>query len=495
MGAYWVDYDQDGFLDLFVQDHAGGSAAPNHLYRNNGATNAWLTVKCVGTSSPRFGTGAKVHAYATSCGRPLWQLRLIDAGGTCWGGQSFEANFGLGDALVVDTLRIEWPSGLVQELHNIPAKQILTVTEPPRLIQVVRTNPTQIQLAVKSWTGFQYRVEASSDLVHWEGLGLVTNLNGTIEIDDPQASSSPHRFYRLALPRTETVATFVPPAFPEGIAADRQGNVYVSVVPTGEIRRIAPDGTQSAFAQVPATSLAAGLTLDGDGNLYVAVAPMPPDPAKHGVWKVTPNGTASLFAALPPESLPNDVAFDAHGTLFVTDSIGGKIFHIDAQGQTSEWVVTPLLLGPPNPQPPHPPFPIGANGLAFAGTNVFVCNSDLGTIVQVPVNPDGTAGTSEVFADDPRLFGPDGIKADAQGNLYVASVVQNLILRVSPQKNIEVLADVADGLDSPSSLCFGATATQRTSLFVVNYALVSAMTPGGTPRPGIVRIEVGFVGR
>ena len=49
-------------------------------------------------------------------------LRGLDAA-------ALEAHFGLKDATVVDTIRIEWPSGIVQELHNVPAKQILTVTE------------------------------------------------------------------------------------------------------------------------------------------------------------------------------------------------------------------------------------------------------------------------------------------------------------------------------------------------------------------------------
>jgi hypothetical protein len=42
-------------------------------------------------------------------------------------------HFGLGDATVAEVVRIEWPSGIVQELSNVEANQILTVTEPARL--------------------------------------------------------------------------------------------------------------------------------------------------------------------------------------------------------------------------------------------------------------------------------------------------------------------------------------------------------------------------
>ena len=41
--------------------------------------------------------------------------------------ESLIAHFGLGDATKVTTLRIEWPSGAVQEIPNVAANQILTV--------------------------------------------------------------------------------------------------------------------------------------------------------------------------------------------------------------------------------------------------------------------------------------------------------------------------------------------------------------------------------
>jgi hypothetical protein len=43
-----------------------------------------------------------------------------------------------------------------------------------------------------------------------------------------------------------TVALFNPAAFetPEGVQFDRHGNAYLSMALTGEIRKIAPDGTQ-----------------------------------------------------------------------------------------------------------------------------------------------------------------------------------------------------------------------------------------------------------
>jgi hypothetical protein len=192
MGAHWVDYDRDGFLDLFVNNRGGIAAGPNLLYRNNGNSNNWLCVTCVGTASPRDGTGAKVRAKATIRGKEMWQLRLINSGGTCWGSQSFVAHFGLGDATNVDVLRIEWSSGTVQELHNVPAKQYLTVTEPTKLAM-----PSPGEVHVQCWKGMAYRIEGSPDLSAWTPLATVTNLTGRLQWTDTNGLSQGARFYRV----------------------------------------------------------------------------------------------------------------------------------------------------------------------------------------------------------------------------------------------------------------------------------------------------------
>jgi hypothetical protein len=188
--ADWVDYDNDGFLDLFVAPSAdNGSFASNLLYHNTGNSNAWLEVKLVGTVGNRSAIGAKVHVHATIGGKSFWQMREVRDGG------SLVSHFGLGDATNVETLRIEWPSGTVQEFSNIAAKQILTTTEPPRLL-ATKTNGVP-QFSLKGGRGFQYEVDSSTDLKAWSSIGLltITNLNGMAQIVDTNAPTA-NRFYR-----------------------------------------------------------------------------------------------------------------------------------------------------------------------------------------------------------------------------------------------------------------------------------------------------------
>ncbi len=41
-------------------------------------------------------------------------------------------HFGLGRSLAADSVKVHWPSGIVQELGGVPADQIIKVKEPSK---------------------------------------------------------------------------------------------------------------------------------------------------------------------------------------------------------------------------------------------------------------------------------------------------------------------------------------------------------------------------
>jgi len=200
-GSYsgsWIDYDNDGFLDLYVVNGNDAATANtmNFLYHNNGNHNAWLKVKLVGTVSNRDGVGAKVRVQAKYAGQVRWQRRDI-SGGDVYNGNNQYAHFGLGNATNVDLVRIEWPSGIVQELRDVAPKQLLTVTEPAQLDAV---GAGQVQ--IRSWKGMVFIVEASPDLSQgtWTPVATATNTTIPLLFVDPSAGSQSQRFYRVKTP-------------------------------------------------------------------------------------------------------------------------------------------------------------------------------------------------------------------------------------------------------------------------------------------------------
>ena len=189
--AAWADYDNDGFMDVVMVGNSGGR---NALFHNNGNTNHWINIRLAGTASNRAAIGAKVRVMATIGGKTFWQRRDISAGGSLASQSDLRASFGLGDATNIDTVRIEWPSGTVQELHNIASKQFLTVTEPARLQGSVSDG--QYRLVLNGGVGFTYEVQTSINLVDWTSLTNVVTTNMTMPVISLDVTQVHQKYFR-----------------------------------------------------------------------------------------------------------------------------------------------------------------------------------------------------------------------------------------------------------------------------------------------------------
>lgn len=195
-GAAWGDYDNDGFLDLFVC-FGVWAIRTNALYHNHGNPNAWIKIRCVGTDSNRSAIGAKVRVRAKIGGIDRWQLRQI-VGSEGWlSYNSPEALIGLGDARVVDILRVEWPSGIVQEFRDVPVRTTLTVVERTSL-RVEATSANGIHLHLTGPRQQRYRVDSSANLSDWTPVAtlVLTNHDGTAVLPFPAIPGESGRFFR-----------------------------------------------------------------------------------------------------------------------------------------------------------------------------------------------------------------------------------------------------------------------------------------------------------
>ncbi len=130
-GSAWGDYDNDGFLDLFVtngEDNTDFNTGPQFLYHNSGNGNHWLKIKLVGTTSNRQGLGAKVTFRA----RRLTQFRELNgADGHFYGQGAAPLHFGVGPVTMISRIMVEWPSGRVQQVRRVAVDQEITITETP----------------------------------------------------------------------------------------------------------------------------------------------------------------------------------------------------------------------------------------------------------------------------------------------------------------------------------------------------------------------------
>ncbi|MEO8665129.1 MAG: FG-GAP-like repeat-containing protein [Ignavibacteria bacterium] len=136
-GTGTADYDNDGDADLVV---ANINNENNFLYQNNATsenTNKWINIKCEGTISNRSAIGARVMVKANINGAPVWQMRDI-TGQMGYNSQNdLRAHFGLGSAFVIDSIKILWPSGSVNSFTNIAVNEFVTITENTGVTAIV----------------------------------------------------------------------------------------------------------------------------------------------------------------------------------------------------------------------------------------------------------------------------------------------------------------------------------------------------------------------
>ena len=120
-GAAFGDYDNDGDIDVLI------SALDDRptLLRNDTAGGHWFTVRLEGTTSNRSAIGAKV-TIQTAGGQQTSEVR---SGGSYISQNDSRAHFGLGDARVVDTVSIRWPTGKIQTARSLAADRFYVATE------------------------------------------------------------------------------------------------------------------------------------------------------------------------------------------------------------------------------------------------------------------------------------------------------------------------------------------------------------------------------
>ena len=139
-GASLCDLDGDGDLDVVVNNWN----SPAAVYENTTTDGRAFTVQLYGRGGNRFGLGARATATLPD-GR-----RLVRE---CWSSRGYlsghapELHFGLGADERARSLRVEWPSGHVQEFADVRAGMRHTIREPAGAPAARRPEPPRATLA------------------------------------------------------------------------------------------------------------------------------------------------------------------------------------------------------------------------------------------------------------------------------------------------------------------------------------------------------------
>jgi hypothetical protein len=122
-GAATADFNGDGKLDVIVSTNNG----PAYLYRNDSDIkgNHWLRVTLQGTKSNRDAIGAVVRLK--TAGLSQWQA--VHSGSSYASQSELALTFGLGKDAQVQSLQVEWPSGLKETIRNVRVDRANRIVE------------------------------------------------------------------------------------------------------------------------------------------------------------------------------------------------------------------------------------------------------------------------------------------------------------------------------------------------------------------------------
>lgn len=122
------DFNHDGFLDVlagYAAIYTSPSNTPDKLWLNTPNGNNFLNVSVRGNTSTRNALGTRLELYGP-WGVQIREVRAGESYGTC---HTFAQNFGMGTALVADSLVIHFPSGQITRQYAINANQFINIQE------------------------------------------------------------------------------------------------------------------------------------------------------------------------------------------------------------------------------------------------------------------------------------------------------------------------------------------------------------------------------
>jgi sugar lactone lactonase YvrE len=223
----------------------------------------------------------------------------------------------------------------------------------------------------------------------------------------------------------------------EGPCCDREGNIFaVNFAKEQTIGRVTPDGRGEVFVTLPGKSVGNGIVFDSRGRMYVA------DYVGHNVLRIDPKTKEIEVFAHAAMHQPNDLSVAPDDTLYASDPdwAGGKgqVWKVATSGAV-ERVAADLGT---------------TNGIEVSpdGKWLYVNESVQRNVWKFPIKADGTLGEKQLikrFSD--RGF--DGMRCDADGNLYITRHGKGTVVIMTPEGRILQEVDVLG--KSPTNLCFG----------------------------------------
>jgi sugar lactone lactonase YvrE len=235
---------------------------------------------------------------------------------------------------------------------------------------------------------------------------------------------------------------------PECVLTNSRGDLFTADWRSG-VAHIRPDGSQIFYAAQPVDGEVLkpnGIALRSDGSFFLAHL----GAELGGVFSLQRDGqtrpvlTEVDGIALPPTNYPLE---DAQGRLWITVSTRLSPRALGYRNTCSDGFIV-CMDDPADPKSAR----IAADSLGYANEIAFdpsdkwlyVNETFTRRLSRFALRADGSLGSKEVVTEFGAGTYPDGMAFDAQGHVWIVSIVSNRVVRVSPFGEQEIWLEDVD---------------------------------------------------
>jgi hemoglobin len=283
--------------------------------------------------------------------------------------------------------------------------------------------------------------------------------------------------YEKTIHACKTVASFNINTFLENIVLDEYDNIYVTSVEEGIIYKVAPSGMVITHAAI--TGKPAGIVYLGMGRLLFNGWNEDNIPA---LFIADEQGRTTEVHQIKDAAFLNGMIAINEDTVIICDAIVGKLFRYNIHTNTSDvWLEHDLLKKiTDNPYMP------AANGIKKYQDQLFISNTDKKLLLTISVVND-EPGELQTWLSNINI---DDFAIDDQGNIYATTHIYNSVIKITPDKNISVIASEAQGLAGSTAAAFGISPNSSGILYVTTNGGMSLPPAGGIQPARIVHINL-----